>query len=69
MRLDLSGVALITGAGGSIDRACVLQFAHHGRTRIAGLATTASALSSLPAATAIVFLPLTGELLIHTPKV
>ena len=51
----------MTGAGGSIGRACVLQFAHHGRTRIAGLAATATALSCLPAATAVEFFPLTVD--------
>lgn len=68
MGLDLPGVALITGAGGSIGRACVLQFALDGCTRIIGLdistpglASTASALQTLPTPptrTPVDFLPL-----------
>ncbi|EXJ84863.1 hypothetical protein A1O3_05538 [Capronia epimyces CBS 606.96] len=37
MGLDLSGVAFITGAGGSIGQAVAVGFARHGVTKIAGV--------------------------------
>ncbi|OJJ05923.1 hypothetical protein ASPVEDRAFT_154040 [Aspergillus versicolor CBS 583.65] len=37
MHLNLSGVAFVTGAGGSIGQACILQFAREGVQRLVGL--------------------------------
>ncbi|KIW13764.1 hypothetical protein PV08_08955 [Exophiala spinifera] len=65
--MNLSGVALVTGAGGAIGRAVALGYARHGVTRIAGLDLSSNGLQETASELAssypgVQFLPIVVDL-------